>query len=87
MYRYHPEQQTEYYKTLVNKGGRPSHPVSLGRDVIENPGEYREILSYWQSVAHTDRRVFESRMGGWRESAAGNERTERKVAFLNMSRG
>ena len=40
--------ETECYNTLVREGGRPSHPVSLGRDVLEDPGEYREILSYWQ---------------------------------------
>jgi hypothetical protein len=53
-YRYDLEKETEYYNTLVAEGGRPSHPVSLGRDVIENPEEYREILSYWQSVAHNE---------------------------------
>ena len=66
MYRYYLEEQTAYYNTLVNEGGRPSHPVSLGRDVIENPGEYREILSFWQSGSN-DWKVFESQMGGWRE--------------------
>ncbi|KAH7317404.1 hypothetical protein BKA65DRAFT_483624 [Rhexocercosporidium sp. MPI-PUGE-AT-0058] len=35
-----------------SEGGRPSHSVSLGRDILEDPGEYREILSYWQLVNH-----------------------------------
>jgi hypothetical protein len=59
------EEETECYNTLVNEGGRPSHPVSLGRDVLENPGEYREILSYWQSGGN-DWKVFGSQMGNWR---------------------
>ena len=45
-YRLSLEEEIKYYNTLVNKGGRPSHPVSLSRDILENPGEYREILSY-----------------------------------------
>jgi hypothetical protein len=69
-YRRDRERETEYYNTLVNEGGRPSHPVGLGRDILENPGEYREILSYWQIDNH-DRegrvwRVFESQMCEWR---------------------
>jgi hypothetical protein len=64
--RYNLEQQVEYYDTLVREGGRPSHPVKLGRGIIENPGEYREILSYWQSHSG-DWQVFQAQMGTWRE--------------------
>ena len=45
-YRQDLKQQTKYYNTLTNEGGRPSHPISLDRDVVKNPGEYREILSF-----------------------------------------
>ncbi|KAL5331131.1 hypothetical protein ACEPPN_000660 [Leptodophora sp. 'Broadleaf-Isolate-01'] len=65
-YRYDLEKQTECYNTLVTAGGRPSHPVSLGRDIEENPGEYREILSYWQS-RENEWKVFESQWRRWRE--------------------
>ena len=65
-YRLDLEEQTEYHNTLVNECGRPSHPVSLGRYVLEDPGEYREILSYWQS-GENDWKVFESQMGRWRD--------------------
>ncbi|KAG4437684.1 hypothetical protein IFR05_006846 [Cadophora sp. M221] len=50
-YSYDLEKQTECYNTLITEGGRPSHPVSLGRDILENPGEHHEILSYWQLVS------------------------------------
>jgi hypothetical protein len=56
----------EYCDTLVKEGGRPSHPVNLGRGIIENPGEYREILSYWQTHSG-DWQVFQAQMGTWRE--------------------
>ncbi|KAK5201832.1 hypothetical protein LTR16_001297, partial [Cryomyces antarcticus] len=65
------EDETESYNTLVNEGGRPLHPVSPGRVILENPGEYREILSYWQSVNHDCEgrvwRVFDSQVDEWRE--------------------
>jgi hypothetical protein len=90
-YRRDFEQQAKYYNTLVNEGGRPSHPVSLGRDNLEDPGEYREILSYWQLVNHDAEgrvwKVFGSQMCEWKRFAGGNERTERMVGFLNMLRG
>jgi hypothetical protein len=47
-YRSCLEEETEYYNTLINEGGRPSHPISLGSDILENYGEYYEILSRWQ---------------------------------------
>ena len=63
------EEQTEYYNTLISEGGQPSHPVSLGRDILENPGEYCEILSYWQFVKGDAEnrvwKVFGSQMGEW----------------------
>ena len=62
--------EMKYYNTLVSEGGRPSHPVSLGPDVIEDPGKYREILSYWQVVNHDAEgrvwRVFASQKARWR---------------------
>jgi hypothetical protein len=61
--------ETEYYNTLIREGGRPSHPVSFGRDILEDPGEYREILSYWQLVNHDAEgrvwKVFGSQMCEW----------------------
>ncbi|MCJ1260127.1 hypothetical protein MMC24_007967 [Lignoscripta atroalba] len=62
------EEETEYYNTLIKEGGRPSHPISLGRDVAKNPGEYREILSFWQTAPnHPDFwEVFGKQMNEWR---------------------
>ncbi|KAK0104850.1 hypothetical protein ONS95_005116 [Cadophora gregata] len=56
--------ETRFYDTLVREGGRPSHPVSLGRDVLENPGEYREILSFWNHGLK-DWEVFHPQMSEW----------------------
>jgi hypothetical protein len=40
--------QTECYNKLVEDGGRPSHPLIRLEDIVKDPGEYREILSFWQ---------------------------------------
>jgi len=40
--------ETECYNNLVSDNGRPSHPISLLEAIISNPGQYREILSFWQ---------------------------------------
>ncbi|KAK5312201.1 hypothetical protein LTR93_011416 [Exophiala xenobiotica] len=44
------QEQLEAYHELVADRGRPSHPVDLGWDVIENPDNYeryRDIISFW----------------------------------------
>lgn len=41
--------EAECYNELVDKGGCPSHPISLGRDILYHSGEYRKILSFWQN--------------------------------------
>jgi hypothetical protein len=56
----------EAYYTLVAEGGTPSHPVELGFDVLDNPGEYEDILSYWESVGITARAAFICQLKDWR---------------------
>ncbi|KAF2257131.1 hypothetical protein BU26DRAFT_546274 [Trematosphaeria pertusa] len=66
--------QTGYYKMLVDDGGRPSHPLSRLEDIVKDPGEYREILSFWQEKAqHTiellpgEWKVFETQLWRWKD--------------------
>jgi hypothetical protein len=60
------EDQTKYYNQLISEGGRPSHPLSLGRAILDNPGEYSEILSYWQTF-WLKWAVFEPQLKNWQE--------------------
>ena len=68
-YRHDLEEETDYYNTIIREGGRPSHPVNLGCDILEDPGEYREILSYWQlhngDGENRKWKVFRSQMSEW----------------------
>ena len=58
--------ETECYNTLVNDGGRPSHPIRFLEHVVRSPGRYREILSFWQD--HPDEwRVFGKQSERWRD--------------------
>lgn len=65
-YRLELLEETESYTMLVREGGRPSHPVDLGRSIIEQPGEYREILAYWQR-GEKDWKVFSRQLSEWKD--------------------
>jgi hypothetical protein len=60
------EEQTKHYNQLISEGGRPSHPLSLGQAILENPGEYGEILSYWQNE-RPGWKVFGPQLKNWQE--------------------
>ncbi|KAK5441432.1 hypothetical protein LTS15_011264 [Exophiala xenobiotica] len=62
------QEQLEAYHDLVADGGRPSHPVSLGWDVIENPNnyeQYKDIIRFWHGAGmyYT---VFFTQLMEWR---------------------
>ena len=59
------QEETEAYHTLINDGGRPSHPLSLLESIGEDPGEYHEILSFWQADHHNDWKVFTKQLERW----------------------
>jgi hypothetical protein len=90
-YRRDLAEEMEYYNTLVREGGRPSHPVSLGRDVLEEPGEYREILSYWQLVNHDAEgrvwKVLGSQIYEWQQFRRWHRKNREGGRFLKMLRG
>lgn len=46
LYHRNLEKETDYYNKLINDGGRPSHPISLGYEIAKDLEEYREILSF-----------------------------------------
>ena len=46
-------------------GGQPSHPVSLGFDVLDNPGEYEDILWFWHFDYDTSMHEFRIQLITW----------------------
>ncbi|KAK2791411.1 hypothetical protein FQN52_004845 [Onygenales sp. PD_12] len=54
----------------TNAGGRASHPLSLLEDIVENPGDYRDILSFWQALESSgpdNFRVFSPQFYRWKD--------------------
>ncbi|KAL8646623.1 MAG: hypothetical protein Q9210_006034, partial [Variospora velana] len=58
--------EKESYNALVSEGGIPSHPVALGFGILENPREYKDIISYWKSHSTPGHFVFTSQLKAWR---------------------
>ncbi len=59
----------EAYRALVAEGGRPSHPVALGYDVIDNPDkyeQYKDIIWFWHGLGGYYS-VFHRQLMEWRE--------------------
>lgn len=60
--------ETESFNWLVDNGGRPSHPLERMEDIIKNPGQDREILSFWldeASQVNDWRGIFREQAGRW----------------------
>lgn len=76
--------ETESYNLLVAEGGRPSHPISSLEDVVRNPGQYREILSFWQDHPD-DWMVFGMQLCRWREFRRYQQSMRRSDRFVHYA--
>jgi hypothetical protein len=67
MYLINVETDTKHFNELINRGGRPSHPVSLDYDVAKHLPEYREILSAWPATSNkrNSSMCFEQQLMDW----------------------
>ncbi|KAJ4302525.1 hypothetical protein N0V88_002674 [Collariella sp. IMI 366227] len=64
------EAHRQAYQALVADGCRPSHPLHLIRTVLTSPGEYRDILTYWQDRSNEQAQVrskAQSKVASWIE--------------------
>ncbi|KAK4039383.1 hypothetical protein C8A01DRAFT_16638 [Parachaetomium inaequale] len=74
------DSERQAYDELVADGGRPSHPFALVTKVLEVPGAYRDILTFWQDRPD-DWRVFTKQLGRWNAFQAFQLRMRRSHAF------
>ncbi|KAK2748335.1 hypothetical protein FQN57_000993 [Myotisia sp. PD_48] len=58
--------EKDSFQALIDQGGIPSHPLDLGSDVLDNPGEYQDIIAYWKDESNTDGLLFTSQLNRWR---------------------
>ena len=61
------KREREAYKALVDDHGRPCNPIELGLDVLDNPGQYKDIISYWQGEKGVSRLLFVAQLERWRK--------------------
>ncbi|KAI9675745.1 MAG: hypothetical protein M1817_001112 [Caeruleum heppii] len=68
------EAEREAHQALVDEHGRPCYSIELGFDVFDDPGQYKDIISYWQeeggltaSTAPYRRSVFLVQLNRWKK--------------------
>lgn len=66
-------QEKEARDALTLDGGRPSHPIDSGFDIVKEPGQYAEIISYW-SRGGSGWSMFRDQFGIWKEFREYQER-------------
>ena len=68
------------YHDLIQDGGQPSHrPDDTGFDIINEPGEYAEIISYWtDNWRDSGRFVFRSQLSRWEDFRGYQDRVRRR---------
>ncbi|KAL8904663.1 MAG: hypothetical protein Q9207_003112 [Kuettlingeria erythrocarpa] len=70
-------EEKEAHEALVKDNGRPCYPIELGFDIFDNPGQYKEILEYWQEGRSSYRQVFLNQLHDWK-IIRGNQRDLRR---------
>ncbi|KAI9844978.1 MAG: hypothetical protein M1837_005122 [Sclerophora amabilis] len=54
------------YNTLIDDGGIPSYPIDLMLDVFDNnPGEYQDIVTYWNTQGVDETAIFRMQSKVW----------------------
>ena len=58
------QKEKGFYEALIKDNGRPCYPIELGFDVFEDPGQYKDILEYWEHDGGPwpKRRVFSAQL-------------------------
>ncbi|KAL8900704.1 MAG: hypothetical protein Q9207_005571 [Kuettlingeria erythrocarpa] len=80
--------EREAYEELLGDNGRPCYPIELGLEVFNNPGQYKEILGYWQDYESavgeiTERWVFFFQLKRWKLFRQFQQRNRRYFVFHN----
>ena len=61
--------EKESHEALIRNNGRPCYPIELGFDIFNNPGQYKDILEYWQKGQDelNKRLIFSAQWFEWKE--------------------
>ena len=64
--------EREAHEALVGDNGRPCYPIELGFRVFDDPGQYKDLLEYWQAwesgaYQDTERWIFFRQLERWKQ--------------------
>ncbi|KAI4196204.1 MAG: hypothetical protein LQ350_006697 [Teloschistes chrysophthalmus] len=77
------EDEKRDYEALLKEKGRPCYPIELGFLVFDNPGQYKDILEYWQHPFSLNKRVFGKQLYEWHEFQRRRQRWRRSYVRRN----
>ncbi|KAJ9624520.1 hypothetical protein H2203_005255 [Taxawa tesnikishii (nom. ined.)] len=73
-------EEKEAHDALTRDGGRPSHPIALGFDILDEPGQYAEIISYWRGNSGRGWDIIKEQLACWRKFRDYQERVRKNHA-------
>ncbi|KAL7949445.1 hypothetical protein V8C42DRAFT_310910 [Trichoderma barbatum] len=76
------ETETLAYHSLVNEGGRPSHPLGMLQSIVSAPGKYRDILAFWQDQSD-EWQVFSKQLTRWRMFMSHQRSSRHSIRYPN----
>lgn len=78
--------EREAYGALVGNNGRPCYPIQLGFEVLNNPGQYKDIFSYWRGEPGVHQRsplIFSVQLERWKKFRQFQQKNRRYFVFHN----
>ncbi|KAL9606106.1 MAG: hypothetical protein Q9179_000732 [Wetmoreana sp. 5 TL-2023] len=78
--------EREAHEALVDDNGRPCYPIELGFEVFNNPGQYKDLLEYWQAWESgaeddTERWIFFRQLERWKKFRQFQQKNRRYFVF------
>ncbi|KAK5017423.1 hypothetical protein LTR16_001574 [Cryomyces antarcticus] len=66
-------EEKEAHDALILDGGLPSHPIDTGFDILDEPGQYADIISFWRDGGSRGWDIIQEQVGVWKEFRAYQE--------------
>lgn len=78
--------EREAYEALVGDKGRPCYPIELGFEVFNNPGQYKDLFSYWRGEPGVHQRsslIFSAQLERWKKFRQFQQKNRHYFVFHN----
>ncbi|KAJ9624470.1 hypothetical protein H2203_005205 [Taxawa tesnikishii (nom. ined.)] len=77
-------EEKEAHDALIRDGGRPSHPMDSGFDILDKPGRYAEIISYWRGSSSRGWDIIKEQLLYWKDFREYQVRARQECADPEM---